>query len=223
MCPGTSTSPETHALILAGPLSQSVMDRLERLHAGRQWIVLADAWQVARQVGQRPDIVLGHLAQIPTSVRLDWQQRGTRFVLLSSAYTYSELEFALNYAITTGVRDILLLGVVSRRLSESLSNLFLLARPEWGGARLMFLHGREWGYVLRHGESVTLHVAPHDRITLLPLSPAVTEITARGVTPVQRGTTLEFGTALTLTPVEQPVQIWIGAGRLLVIHEQDEA
>ena len=222
MCPDTSLSPETHALILAGPLSRSVIDHLEKLYAGRQLIVLADAWQVATQAGRRPDVVLGRLAQIPASVRVDWQQQGTRFVLLSSAYAYSELEFALNYAITTGVRDILLLGIVSQRLSESLANLFLLARPEWGAARIAFLHEQEWGYVLRHGESVTLHVAPHDRITLLPLSPTVTEIIARGATPLQRGTTLEFGTALTLTPVEQPVQVWIGAGRLLVIHEHNE-
>ena len=212
-------SPETHALILAGPVSKAVVGQKELLRAGRRLGCLAAAWTVAQALEWRPDVVLGHLAEIPTSIRLDWQQRGTQFILLPSAYEYSELEFALNFTITTGARDILLLGLLSSRLAERLSRLFLLARPEWGAAKIAFVHGQERGYVLRHGESVSLQVTPQDRITLIPLSPTVTEITVRGAAPLLRGATLEFGTTQELVPVERPVQVWVGAGRLLLIHE----
>ncbi len=215
-----SNFPRTRALLLAGKGEDLPRAEVEILRQGRHLVCVAEAWQVARDYDWRPDIVLGQLSHLPENVRTDWQQQGTRFMPLSSAYPYSELEFALNYLITTGVRDILLLGLISTRLTTTLARLFLLARPEWGAARLSFVHGPERGYILRHGESVRLDVSPHDKVTLLPLTSTVTALTARGVSPALRGASLAFGTAMELTLEERPVQLWIGAGCLLVIHER---
>ena len=168
--------------------------------------------------GYTPEAVIGPLTSLDERRREEIHNARTRILTPADEHVQTALELALNYAITTGARDILLLGLVMDSLAESLGNLLLLARAEWGAARLTFVHGTETGYLLRHGEAAVIESAAGDRVVLLPLSPSATEIVTQGLEPPLRNVNLELGRIAHLVVVEPPARVWLGAGRLLVLH-----
>ncbi len=187
---------------------------------------LSDRWLVCTaslvpylvEHGRIPEAVIGPLAALDETHRARVHAAGSRLLMPADGHMQTALELALNYAITIGARDILLLGLVVDSLAESLGNLLLLARAEWGGARLTFVHGQETGYLLRHGEAAVIESAAGDNVVLLPLSPKATEIVTQGLEPPMRNVHLELGRIAHLTVVEPPARVWLGAGRLLVLH-----
>lgn len=205
-------------VILVG--SPRIADTIDRYWANRRLICASGTVPYALSHGRVPEVVIGSLASLDEEQRQRLHQARARVLTPPEATLQAELELALNYAITTGARDILLLGLVGECLAESLANLLLLARAEWGAARLTFVHGRETGYLLRHGETAVIEGRPGERVVLLPLSPAATEITTQGVSPALRNLSLGLGRVEHLRLVESPARVWLGAGRLLVIHSR---
>lgn len=202
--------------ILTGP--PQTPRPLREYCAQRRLICTAAGVPSALEQGCFPEAVVGDIAGLAPSLRKRLHEGNARVLTSPEPYPEEALELALNYAITTGARDILLLGLVRETLAESLSHLLLLARAEWGAAHLTFVHGRETGYILRHGETAVISGTVGDPILLLPLSSSATEITTQGTDPWLRRVTLELGRASHLTLVESPARVWLGAGRLLVLH-----
>ena len=210
------TVPSWQCVILTGPplapFSLSDYCRERRL------ICTAHGVPFALEQGCVPEAVVGEVGMLASSLRERLHQSRARVLTPAAPHSEEALELALNYAITTGARDILLLGLVRDTLAESLSHLLLLARAEWGAARLTFVHGDETGYLLRHGEAAAISGHVGDEVLLLALSPSATEITTQGMAPRLRGATLELGRAGHLTMTEPVAHVWLGAGRLLVLH-----
>ncbi len=187
---------------------------------GRRLICTAQGTRYALAHDLVPEAVVGLPTLFDEATRERLHRGRVRMLTPADDFPETALEFALNYAITTGARDVLILGLIGESLAQSLSHLLVLARAEWGAARLTFVHGPETGYLLRHGETAVIHGSVGDPVTLLPLSPTATEITTQGLNPVQRGATLELGRVRHLTLMESPARVWLGAGRLLVLHRR---
>ncbi len=165
-----------------------------------------------------PEAVCGPPTACEPAVRARLRALGVRFLSGVSMAPWEALSQGLNYAITTGARDIWILGIGEEGLAQTVAYLSLLARPEWGAARLTVVHGCERGYILRHGEAA--HIQGHlgETVMLVPLSPTVTEVTTRGLDPSYQGHTLQFGQPLQVQLVATTAQVWIRAGCLLVSH-----
>ncbi len=204
------------AILVGHPLLSRPPDHF---WADRRLICTAATVPYALAHDLTPDAVIGPLTALEAHHRQRLHQAQARVLTPPDTTPQTALELALNYAITTGARDILLMGLVGERLADSLGNLLLLARAEWGAARLTFIHGDETGYLLRHGEAAVINGQTNDLVALLPLSPTATEITTQGLAPALRNISLELGRTEHLRLVESPARVWLGAGRLLVIHE----
>ena len=210
---------EPHLLRCAILLGPPHLSRpLAEVCAGRRLICTVGATPLALEQGCVPEAVLGSPAALDARARQQLQEHRVRTLTPADPFPEAALELGLNYAITTGARDILLLGMVGDSLADSLTHILLLARAEWGAARLTFIHGDEIGHLLRHGEAARVEGGAGTPVVLLPLSPTATEITTQGLEPALRSATLELGRAARLTVVEPPARVWLGAGRLLVIH-----
>ena len=172
----------------------------------------------ALERGLLPEAVFALPETLDPAIRSRLRREGTRLVHPFRETALADLETALNYAITTGARDVLLLGMWSDDPALALARVMLLARPEWGGARVWFVHGKHVGHVLRHGEGATMHGEIGSRVTLVPLSAVVTEVTGQGLVPALRYEELALGETRVLHLSEEEARVWIGAGRLLVVH-----
>ncbi len=169
-----------------------------------------------------PEAICGPPTACTPSVRRQLRAWRVRFLPGSAATPWEALALGLNYAITTGVRDIWLLGIGGNSLADTLAHISLLARPEWGGAHLTIIHGQEKGHLLRHGETAILHGQPGDQVLLVPLSPSVTEVTSQGLAPEHHGQELTFGEPALAHLTAHVGRVWIRAGRLLVAHTRTQ-
>ena len=204
------------ALILAGKVAQEDLPHLPSLGQGREVLVLARAWEMAHQCGCVPDRLVGPVDHVPSHIWREWRQRGAQHLPTYQDAAFASLEVALNYAITTGAKDILLLGLLEGTLAEGLGRLLLIARPEWAAARVSFLHRGEMGYILRHGEGVRIQ-GQGRRVGLLALSSRVTGLITQGLAPALHHAQLDFGHMQWLTSVEDVGHVWLGGGLALVL------
>lgn len=174
----------------------------------------------AMRHGFTPEAVCGLPGDVPPAIRLQLQEQAVRFLRPYAADAGEALALGLNYAITTGVTDICVLGIVGPDLAGTLTHLFVLSRPEWGGARLQLIHGAERGYLLRHGETAILRGRLGDVVHFIPLSSTVSHLTTQGTDPLYRNEALEYAQTRTARLTVQAARVWIASGRLLVLHHR---
>ncbi len=205
----------TRVVLFVGP--SHLPAQREMWVTGRRVLCTQQGLLPALAMGLLPEAVFTSSGELPLDVRSRLRDHKVRLITPVKEIPYADVEAALNYAITTGGTDILILGVWSDDPGKALAHVLLLAKPEWGGARVWFAHALHTGYLLRHGEGVSLERSLGTRIALLPLSPKVTDLTSQGTAPQLRYEELELGDIQHIYLTEDTGRVWIGAGRLLVL------
>lgn len=203
-----------------GPFPPRWLPQDEAMLSACRVVCLPAAAEHVLAHGLFPEAVCGPGTQLRADDRRRLEARGVRFLPARGTEPWELLALGINYAITTGATEIWVLGVVGPHLADTLPHLLVLARPEWGGARLHLVHGPERGYLLRHGEGATMEGQSGDLVTFLPLSPTVSHLTTQGTDPIYREEPLTFGEARGARLTGKVAQAWIAAGRLLVLHQR---
>ncbi len=204
-------------VIIAGFDPALSPEEVEGAVRARRVLVLSEGWEGAHRWQVTPFALVGPVDPLPLDVLSSWQRAGTRVLPTSETTPHSALEMALNFAITTGARDIQILGGWTPPWQDALARLLILARPAWAAARVHFRIGNEVGYIVHHGEATHVRTAPGTRIVLLPLSAKVTGITTRGLHPALRDATVDFGHVLHLSTGSDPAYVLIGGGTALLM------
>ncbi len=170
-----------------------------------------------------PDFIIGDLDSIKPQEKNELQAKGVRLVTYPRNKDQTDLELALRFAISQGIREIHLLGLMGNRMDQTLANFLLLAREDWSGVRLTVSEGPDFAYLLRSGESLTILGNPGDLISLIPLSSTVEGITTNNLRWQLTHATIEFGSTLGVSNemTQSTANVAILAGRLFVIHRKN--
>lgn len=193
----------------------------QRIHPGDQ-IMCADGGAYhARAMGLTPDVVVGDLDSMDPGLRTELEAAGVRFEVHPAHKDETDLELALRLAIAEGATEIEVLAVLGGRVDQSLANLLLLARPEWGSARVRASEGDETMWAVRGGQETTIAGRVGDRLSLVPLTPVVSGVTLEGVEWPLHDATLHFGSTLTIsnTLVAPVAHLWVKEGLVLIVHQ----
>ncbi len=209
------------AVILAnGPLPDP---EAARRHIGTEdWLICADGGtRHALTMGLTPDVVIGDFDSLGPEIRAVLESRGVQMRAYPADKDQTDLELALELAVSEGFTAIDILAVQGGRLDQSLANLLLLVRPEWGQAQVRAIVESEVAWVVRGGQRVEISGAPDDRLSLIPLAHQVTGVTLTGVQWPLDKATLELGSTLSISNAltEPTAHLHVGEGVLLVVHE----
>ena len=131
-------------------------------------------------LGLRPAALVGDLDSIAPELLAAYENAGVAIERHPPRKDETDLELAVRRAVADGADEILLLGALGGRLDQTIANLLLPARLEWP-VPILLADGRQLARVLRGGETVTLHGAPGDTVSAVPLSAEVTGITYTGL------------------------------------------
>lgn len=192
--------------------------RLRSASAGASYTIATDgAWAKAQQFGLHVDTVIGDL----DSLTLDEAARAeatTEVLSYPTEKDWTDLELAIDLALTVSPKHIVIYGALGDRLDHSLAAVFLLEKVAARGVPIELIAGSETARFVADG-LVLSEVQAGDRVSLLPISDKATVSTAGLryalahevlVRPASRGVS---------NVVESvPVRITVHAGRLLVIH-----
>lgn len=207
-----------HWVLLAnGPLTPSPAIRQLISDAGR--LVGVDGGSRHLQLlGARPHLAVGDMDSIPEVLLQEYRQSGVELHLHPPKKDATDLELALELAITRGATRISILGATGGRLDHTLGNLFLLARCLPTGIPACIMDHEQCVHLT--DQTLTVNGAAGDTLSLLPATPEACGVTLTGLEYPLHEATLTFGTSLGMSNVfvETRATVTLRGGRLFVFH-----
>ena len=173
-----------------------------------------------RKLGFIPSVVIGDLDSLSIKERQALEGNGVKLVVHPQDKDKIDLELALAYAVGAGADEILLLGLLGGRLDQTLANMLLLTRIEWGDVDLTVLEGPDTAYLLKDDNTLEIRGEPGDIVSLIPLSPEIKNVRTSGLRWALKGVTLYFGSTLSVSNemTGKTASVQIRKGELLVVH-----
>ena len=147
-------------------------------------------------LGHRPDALIGDLDSLPAGVVAE--EAAGRVIRHPRDKDETDLELALLYAVAQYPgHEVLILGGFGGRLDHMLANILVLAHPRLLGQPIRFVDDRESAWLLTADPpgATTIHGAPGDIVSLLPLGGPAHVLATTGLRWPLQDETLHFGPA----------------------------
>jgi len=192
-----------------------------RLHSASEratcTIATDGAWAKAQRLGLHVDTVIGD----HDSLTLDeaaQAQALTEVLSYPSEKDWTDLELAIDLALTMAPKRIVLYGALGDRLDHSLAAIFLLEKVVARGIPIELIAGEETAWLVKD-EIVLDEARVGDRISLLPISDKAVVSTV-GLRYALTDETLVRAASRGVSNVvdEACVRISVQSGHVLVIH-----
>ncbi len=207
-----------HWVLLAnGPLTPSPAIR-QVISTADRLIGVDGGSRHLRHLGVRPHLAVGDMDSIPEDLLQDYRQAGVELHLHPPKKDATDLELALELAITRGATRISILGGTGGRLDHTLGNLFLLARCLPTGIPACIMDQEQCVHLT--DQALTLDGAVGDTLSLLPATPEASGVSLTGLEYPLSEATLTFGTSWGMSNVfvEAQATVTVRSGWLFVFH-----
>jgi thiamine pyrophosphokinase len=192
--------------------------RLERILQGECVIVAANGGILnCAALGLKPGLAVGDMDSVPPGVAQKLEAEGVKLIRHPARKDQSDMELALETALSLGPERVFITGALGRRSDHSLFNVHLLFRVPRPGVPITIIGRHEEMFAAR--SPVLIHEMPGTVISLVPMSPVVQGVDLEGFEYPLKGEDLHRGTSRGLSNVlaRPPGVIRFRAGDLLVI------
>ncbi|MCS7240478.1 MAG: thiamine diphosphokinase [Candidatus Bipolaricaulota bacterium] len=196
-------------LILAGGVASP--QEAKEASSQANFIIAADGGlDLAQKAGLPVDLVIGDLDSLAGPL-----PQNLRVLRVPKEKDATDLELALDHAVSLGAKKILVVGAFGARLDHTLANANLLEKYDI--PITLFHRGSRVHLVIDH---VEIQAQVGDLVSLLPLTPAVRGISTWGLRyPLEEGVLFRASTrGISNEVVAIPCGVKIRAGKLLLIH-----
>ncbi len=193
-------------------------DFYQRELTGSEFVIAVDGGaNFTDKVGITPDLLLGDMDSIYDEVYTKYQEQGVTIEEFPDEKDESDLELALNKAITYRPDEIIILGGFGARVDHLFANIMVLIKPIKHGITTWLKDEIHKVTVIE--KQISLQAQYGDYLSLFPLTPEVTNITAQGLKYPLQGETLYMGPSRGLSNefIKQNVTVSIATGYLLAI------
>jgi thiamine pyrophosphokinase len=185
-------------------------------------VIAADGGAASlNRLGRTPDVLVGDLDSIDPTLVARLAVAGTTVERHPVDKEASDTELAVEMAIGTGARSVVVLGAMGgSRLDHELANMLLLADPALAGHDVRAVRGTTLVRAVHAGERLELDGSPGELVTLLPVGGDALGVTTEGLRwPLDRAT-LRMGRSRGLSNevVASPTSVRITDGTLLVVE-----
>jgi len=185
-------------------------------------IICADAGIVAcRELGLRPDFLIGDLDSAPAEL-VEWARDvGARILRHPVAKDETDLELALAKAIELGACRLVVTGATGGRVDHTLANMDVLMGVARRAELLVAVEG--WGemiFLAGAHRKAAIHGAVSDVVSLIPRCGEARGVTTAGLHYPLRHEDLCYGTSRGVSNrMTEPVaHVTMVDGEMLVIH-----
>lgn len=170
-----------------------------------------------RKMGLTPERVIGDLDSLLPEEIEQLARSGVPLERYPVDKDETDLELAINRALSTGFDELRIAGALGGRLDQSLSNLFLLARPELLGKDVRLEDGTEQVFLIR--DQAEIDGRAGDTVSLLPLNGPVQGVVTSGLKYPLHGETLlqERTRGISNVLLAEHAQVQITSGVLICI------
>lgn len=167
------------SLILAnGDLT--VSPELLRLAENADYLIAADGGaRHCLKLGRQPDALIGDMDSISHELLQKYEATGVELLKFPARKNATDLELAIDHAISKGTTEIFFAGMLGGRWDMSLANILLLAHDKYKNVPCTLIGDTCVIHVLHPGKH-TIATKANQRASLLPLTGEVTGVTLTG-------------------------------------------
>lgn len=187
-------------------------------------VVAADGGAlVVAAAGRVPDLVIGDLDSISADERARLERAGAHFEMHPQDKDRTDGELAVAAAVRRGADEIDVVGAFGgSRLDHLAGNLLLLAHPDFAAVELALLFEGGSFRAIRGQETLTLHGAPGDIVTLVPLTERARGVRTDGLRWALPGEDLVRGSTRGVSNelLGETASVGLDEGLLLVATQQ---
>jgi len=188
------------------------------------FVIAADGgWAKAREHQIPVDLVVGDLDSLSEGEADALAGSGIKIRVFPQAKDRTDLEIALDYALSLGATRVVIIGALGGRLDHTLANISLLEKAARAGAAIQIEGEEERAFVVTDRLCLE-EAAKGDVVSLLALSETVDGIRTKGLTFPLKHESLARSSSRGVSNVVSsvPAQIKIEKGLLLVVHQARE-
>lgn len=172
-------------------------------------------------LGRRPDVLIGDLDSLPPGIVAE--EAADQVIRFPRDKNETDLELALLYAVAQYPgHEVLIFGGFGGRLDHMLANILVLAHTRLLGQPIRFVDDREsaWLLTAEPPGATTVHGAPGDIVSLLPLGGPAHVLTTTGLRWPLQDETLSFGPARGVSNemTAAVATVRLGAGVVVCVH-----
>lgn len=193
---------------------------LPELEAMADYIIAVDGgFAKAKGLQIKVDLVIGDLDSLGPGERAALAESGIETITFPKEKDRTDLELALDHAISLRPGRVVLFGTLGARLDQSLANIFLLEKAARAGIAVEIVAGRERIHLV-HDRLELTGAEIGDLVSLLPLTAGARGIRTWGLKYRLAGEDLHRASSRGISNevVEIPAGVELEEGLLLVIH-----
>lgn len=153
--------------------------------------------------GILPEAIIGDLDSIDPAVLTEFQNKAVTIYRHPPRKDATDLELALDLAVTKGARGVWLLGGLGGRWDMSIANVMLLAGDKYKILSFTMPGPGCIMHILHPGEPFALHGLPGQNVSLIPLHGDVQGLSLHGFEYPLANDTLLFGSTRGISNVLQ--------------------
>ncbi|MCB0195906.1 MAG: thiamine diphosphokinase [Anaerolineae bacterium] len=174
----------------------------------------------ALALGITPEAIIGDLDSVSPEIIERMAAQNVTIHRYPAAKDETDLELALRIAIAENPAEIMLVTLLGGRLDQMLANLLLLTHPDYAAVHMSFVDGAQSGQLIRAHQTVIVEGQPGDTLSLIPLTPTVSDVTFEGVDWPLNQATLSFGSTWSISNslTDRQATVHIGEGMIFLIH-----
>ena len=211
---------ETRALLFVNGIINDLAAAKQVLQPDDLWVAVDGGLHHLQRMGLQPHWLIGDLDSVDPEEVLQLEAAGVRILRFPVEKDETDLELALQTAVTGGFRSIRILGSLGGRLDQTLGNLFLLAHPMLAGCdvRLLDPDGNQEIFIIQ--QSCVIEGQPGNLISLIPLNGPAGGIRTKGLYYPLQGETLypDRTRGISNKMTDDRAEVSVAEGLLLCIH-----
>lgn len=211
----------TAVCIIVGGEAPSSLPKAFLEKANDSVLICADSGaDTALQLGLIPKVIVGDLDSISEASRAHFQRLGVKFLIHDKDKDKTDLELALEHAVTIGAKEIALLGFRGGRIDHEIGNLLLLTAKKYSQIRFALYEKSSIGHLLSESMSLEVSGKVGDIISIISVGHTALKISTSGLKWNLLNNTIPYGSSQTLSNVlaDSSARIDIHSGSCFIFH-----
>ena len=183
------------------------------------FIICADGGlKFAKKLGLKPDLLIGDFDSLGRKEILGIEKNGTRVLKFPAEKDKTDTQLALEYALSNGAREIIMLGSLGGRTDHMLANIHLLKMGTDKNVDIKLID--EFNEIRLIKKTITFKAKKRETLSLIPFSNKVAGIYTKGLKYALKNGEMVLGNpyGVSNVAVSAKVKIKIRSGLLLVIR-----
>ncbi len=194
--------------------------RLAALWHAADWRIAANGGAVnaRRHFARAPEVLIGDFDSLDAETREWCHAHRVEMIQYPREKDQTDLELALDLALTRGATEITLLGALGGRFDQMLANVLLLIKPARARVLARIAEADFDAWVV--GEHLTIEGRVGETASLIPLTERVEGIVTRGLRYPLRNETLYCDAARGVSNelIAEHAEVTLTRGVLLIVH-----